>query len=278
MGITALVAILVTGGGLAVVQRERIAAALTGAVAPTPTPAQVSEPAKTSEPAKSSDRITQAATNGARRPTGPSLKPVSTVAQRAILFEESSGGAQGLQSYEGTVTWRTESFSPSPDLPPDIGIRGDIQIPDRHMAVSFTLRRNQDTALPASHTIEISFTLPPDFAYGGVSNVPVIRMKQTEGAQGAPLAGLSVRVSPTYFLIGLSAVSADKQRNLQLLQTLPWIDIPIVYTNNKRGIIAFEKGSAGDQAFQDAFKAWGEFIPVPPPPMPMTPPDSAPAQ
>ncbi|OYZ85907.1 MAG: hypothetical protein B7Y01_05480 [Xanthobacter sp. 17-67-6] len=155
-----------------------------------------------------------------------------------------------------------------------------MQIPERRMALSFVLRRNTDQTLPASHTIEIGFTLPADFPYGGITNVPGIRMKQTEAAQGAPLVGLSVRVNPTYFLVGLSAVPADRQRNIQLLQTRPWIDIPVVYTNNKRAIIAFEKGVPGEQAFQDAFTAWGEWQPqaaAPPPPLdagtaPMTAP------
>ncbi|WP_332118149.1 hypothetical protein [Azorhizobium caulinodans] len=209
---------------------------------------------------KSTDRVTQA--GGAARPAQPAQAPRApgqATTTRALLFEESPGNAQQIQQFEGTVTWKTETVSGGPGQPPDIGIRAEIQIPERKINVSFTLRRNLDQTLPASHTIEINFALPPDFPYGGVANVPVVRVKQTESAQGAPLAGLSVKVSSTSFLVGLSAAQVDKERNLQLLQTRPWIDIPIVYTNNKRAIIAFDKGAAGTQAFQDAFSAWGEL-------------------
>ncbi|MFG1462717.1 hypothetical protein V5F77_07415 [Xanthobacter sp. DSM 24535] len=225
-------------------------------------------PRSAGEPAKSTDRVAQASGEAARRPPPMPQRP-STGTQRAVLFEESASGPQGLQSYEGTVTWKTETFNAGPGLPPDTGIRAELQIPERRMALSFVLRRNTDQTLPASHTIEIGFTLPPDFPYGGITNVPGIRMKQTEAAQGAPLVGLSVRVNPTYFLVGLSAVPADRQRNIQLLQTRPWIDIPVVYTNNKRAIIAFEKGAPGEQAFQDAFTAWGEWQPQPTTPPPL---------
>lgn len=266
-----LIGILIAGGAYAVVNRETL---FGGTERPaTSAPATPAPEAQRQDQPKSSDRVSQSGAAPAQRPSAPGPRQGVT-AQRAYLFEEAAGGAQGLQTYEGTVTWKTETFNAGPGLPPDVGIRADVQIPGR-LGATFTLRRNADAALPASHTIEISFTLPPDFAYGGISNVPGIRMKQTESAQGAPLAGLSVRVNPTYFLVGLSAVSVDKDRNLQLLQSRPWIDVPIVYTNNKRAILAFEKGPAGEQAFQDAFTAWGEWIPQVPPPMSATPAPSA---
>jgi hypothetical protein len=36
------------------------------------------------------------------------------------------------------------------------------------------------------------------------------------------------------------------------------IDMPIVYNNNWRAILQLEKGTAGEQAFQQAFAAWQE--------------------
>jgi hypothetical protein len=124
------------------------------------------------------------------------------------------------------------------------------------MTVTWSLRRNTDQALPASHTIEVMFNLPADFAGGGIANVPGILMKQSEQARGTPLAGLAVKVTNGFFLIGLSAVEADMQRNIQLLKDRPWFDIPIVYTNGGRAILAMEKGPPGDRAFADAFAAW----------------------
>ena len=124
------------------------------------------------------------------------------------------------------------------------------------MTVTWSLRRNTDKALPASHTIEIMFDLPADSPGGGIANVPGILMKQAEQARGTPLSGLAVKVTNGFFLIGLSAVDTDVQRNMQLLKDRSWFDIPVVYTNGGRAILAMEKGPPGDRAFGEAFAAW----------------------
>ena len=135
-------------------------------------------------------------------------------------------------------------------------MRGDIDVPERKMTMTLSLRRNTDQSLPASHTIEIMFNLPADSPSGGVQNVPGVLMKQAEQTRGVPLAGLAVKVTPGFFLIGLSALETDMQRNMQLLKERAWFDIPIIYNNNRRAILAMEKGTPGEQAFAEAFAAW----------------------
>ena len=194
----------------------------------------------------------------AQPPTAaPKSQGGPTTAQRVVLYEEDPGNPQGKQ-YIGTATWRTETISPGSGLAPELQIRADVTIPERNMTVTWSLRRNTDQALPASHTIEIMFNLPPDFAGGGVANVPGVLMKESEQARGVPLAGLAVKVTNGFFLIGLSAVDADVQRNMQLLKERPWFDVPVVYNNGGRAILALEKGPSGDRAFADAFAAWGK--------------------
>src|SRR5262249_19882127 len=103
---------------------------------------------------------------------------------------------------------------------------------------------------------EIMFKVPPDFPAGGISNVPGILMKQAEQTRGVPLKGLAVKVTPGFYLIGLSNVKVDKDYNLQSLKERNWFDIPVVYNNNRRAIIAMEKGIPGAHVFAEAFKAW----------------------
>jgi hypothetical protein len=122
--------------------------------------------------------------------------------------------------------------------------------------MTWSLRRNSDPNLPASHTVEIMFRLPQDFSSGGVSNVPGILMKQAEQSRGQALSGLAVKVTTGFFLIGLSSTESDRERNIQLLKERAWFDIPVVYNNNRRAILALEKGTPGERAFADAFKAW----------------------
>jgi hypothetical protein len=188
-------------------------------------------------------------------PSGQTRPPEIPVAQRVVLYEEDPTDPAGKQ-YVGTAVWRTETVSPGPGQPPDVVIRANIEIPDRQMKVAWSLRRNTDKSLPASHTVDLMFTLPPDFPHGGVANIPGLLMKQAEQTRGVPLAGQSVKVTTGYFLIGLSSVESDLQRNVQLLKERTWFDIPIVYTDGRRAILAVEKGSPGETAFAEAFNAW----------------------
>ncbi len=204
---------------------------------------------------KFSGRVPQEQSAGQAPGTAPGSQTAPAVAQRVVLYEEDPNDPQGRR-FVGSAIWRTETVSPGPGLAPELAVRADVEIPERRMTMTWSLRRNTDKTLPASHTVEIMFNLPADFPGGGVANVPGILMKQSEQARGTPLAGLAVKVTNGFFLIGLSAVDADLQRNVQLLKERPWFDIPVVYANGGRAILAMEKGPPGDRAFAEAFAAW----------------------
>jgi hypothetical protein len=242
--------------GLAWWQRDRILALLqpkpTTTVATTPSaPAAPGAPT----PGKIDDRLP----SDGNRPTptpGQPAGPVAAVAQRVVLYEEDPADPQGRRMV-GSVIWRTESVSPGPGQPPEQAVRADIDVPERRMAMTLSIRRNADKSLPASHTVEVVFNLPADFPFGGVANVPGLLLKQAEQARGAPLAGLTVKVTNGFFLIGLSSVESDKERNIQLLRERPWFDIPMVYNNGRRAILAVEKGTPGERVIGDALTSWG---------------------
>lgn len=190
-----------------------------------------------------------------QQPTPAPSAPGPLVAQRAILYEEGSDQQSGEQ-IEGAVVWRTESVSVGQGQPLETALRGDIDIPGRNLKATVTIRRNVDATLPASHTIEVQFKLPENFPNAGVANVPGILMKTDEATRGAPVSGLSVRVTSGFFLIGLSNIENERAANEQLLRERSWIDVPILYDNGRRAVLTLEKGTPGAQAFNDAFAAW----------------------
>jgi uncharacterized protein len=191
---------------------------------------------------------------GSLSPGQPSVvKPQSV--QKAVLYEEEPTDPNGRR-FVGSVVWRAETVSPGPGLPPDLAVRADVEVPERKLTMSWSLRRNIDKSLPASHTIELIFKVPPDFPAGGISSVPGILLKQVEQTRGVPLSGLGVKVTDSFFLIGLSSVEAERERNIQLLKDRPWFDIPINYQNGRRAILAMEKGILGESVFTEVFAAW----------------------
>jgi hypothetical protein len=251
IGLGVIVLLLVAIGGGLYWQRGKIGPMISGLFSKSST--TTAPQATTAQPPRSTkipDRVGQQDQNGA-------TPQEAIVTQRVVLYEEDPSDSAGKRSV-GTVAWRAETVSPSAGQPPDRAVRADISIPERGMQVVWSLRRNSDKDLPASHTISIQFTLPPNFSHGGISEIRGVLMKQAEQTRGVSLAGIAVKVTNNFFLVGLSSTDTDVQRNIQLLKERQWFDIAIVYTDGRRAILAVEKGNPGDRAFTDAFAAWGQ--------------------
>ncbi|MBZ0228402.1 MAG: hypothetical protein K8F58_08120, partial [Bauldia sp.] len=174
------------------------------------------------------------------------------VAQKAILYEEPlDGAANGVTAINAAVTWRFIENGPNgPE------IEASLQVPERGMKIRFSLHRNTDDTLPASHLVEVVVDTPADFPGKAVSSVPRIVLKPTEEARGQPLVGAAAKVADGFFWIALSAADADVVGNLQLISERNWIDLPLVYDTGQRAILTFEKGTPGDRVLQKALAAW----------------------
>ena len=69
------------------------------------------------------------------------------------------------------------------------------------MKVTINIRKNTDSALPASHLVEVIIDTPADFPGGGIKSVPAFVMKPTEEARGQPLDGAAAKVADGFFWI-----------------------------------------------------------------------------
>jgi hypothetical protein len=187
-------------------------------------------------------------------PSGDSLP----IAQKVTLLEEAPPGATQPVQSSGKVIWQmVKEPSPQPGAPDITRIRGRIEIPSRGLVLNLTIEPNSDQSLPASHLIKLEFKLPPNFDAKSVARVPGMIMKSSEEATGGdPLVGATARLSGTQFWIALAAPEADRNRNLQLMKSRGWIDIPFVYDTNRRAMLTIEKAGAGDRVFNDAIAAW----------------------
>jgi hypothetical protein len=169
----------------------------------------------------------------------PTLPPTA----RAILYEEEPHNPNGRR-YNGSVTWRAETVATG-----QLSIRADIKIPQRQLSVVWKLSRNTDPEVQASHLIDIVFNRD-------IGNVVGMLAKDSEQARGARLAGIAVKGKQAAFVIGL--YPDDVQQNVELLKDGSWFDIPLVYSNGGRAIIAVEKGEIGNRLLAEAFSSWGQ--------------------
>jgi hypothetical protein len=260
-----LIAVLGVGAGYAYVNRDTLVPQFQALLGDARSPQSVVELPKIEERVAPIAGPGMPAVPGAEPAAPPAVAPRSvapvavtaTGTQDALLYEEAAGENGSDIMHRGRIDWSLETDT-SAGAGPETVIRGTADFPSRDLQAAITIRRNLDQALPASHTIEIVFDTPPDFPFGEVGSIGGILMKPSEPEQGQPLAGAAARVTSGFFLVGLSGLPEDLQRNVALLQERSWIDVPILYTNGKRAILSVAKGEDGEQAFSEAFEAWGE--------------------
>jgi hypothetical protein len=219
-------------------------------------PGPVAQSEEPPQPGKIEDRIG----GGAGAPAVGAPSSAATVrsenaAQQAILYEEDAANPQVPKAAVGRVSWRLEPVSTGQGQPLDTAIRADIEVKDAGFSLGLLFRRNLDPSLPASHTVELTFTTPVGDPGRVVRDVGLLQFKQDVSARGTPIAGLPVPVRENLFLIGFSNLPADIERNLDLMRR-EWLDLPIRFASGQRAIVSFQKGAAGTQVVADALRQW----------------------
>ena len=68
--------------------------------------------------------------------------------------------------------------------------------------------------------------------------------------------GLLVASAAVVLMVFLFFIGSEQKMNMTLLRERGWLDVPIVYRDGRRAILAFEKGPVGERAFRRAFAAW----------------------
>lgn len=157
-------------------------------------------------------------------------------AETAVLYQEIPG-APGRRT-EGTVEWQAS----------ENGVTALARFPKKP-SISLLFKKNDNSSVPATHVIDITFTP----CTGVVSKIPGVLSKPEETMRGTPLAGLSVKYGCDRFVIGLSTTPEDRERNSDLIVLNDWLDIPVVYSNGRRSILAIKKGNIGSPAIAALF-------------------------
>jgi hypothetical protein len=209
-------------------------------------PAAPATPATPSRPAQNSQPPAQGQAQG----------PEVAVAQRAILYIETPENPQQPRAVAGRVFWRLDSESAGQGRPVETIVRATIEIPEGGLGLDFTIRRNTDSAFPASHIIGLRFTGSGSQPAEAIREIGVPQFKTDENERGAPLSAINSALGDNLFVAALSNVPIELERNTDLIMTRNWIDVPVRFASGRRGIITFEKGLSGNQTLADAFARW----------------------
>ncbi len=164
----------------------------------------------------------------------------------------------------GMVAWRTEQVKTS-DGREDLAIRADVDIPGSNLKLTMLLRRNLDPAVPASHLIDLTFIVPPDFIDGsGWGSIGTLAMAPNEMSGNAVvLLGRwrRMRIDGQY-VEELSDRPADICYNIVALNNNAWLAVYLNGAKRKPNVfhpaisLWFSKGETGQQVFEAVFAAW----------------------
>ena len=182
--------------------------------------------------------------------------PPKGLPARAILYEENSAAPHLPKTTQARAVWRLDNVNTGQGKPLETVVRATIEVPEPKMSLDIIIRRNQP-ALYASHTIELTFSTPPGDPARAVREVGLLKFKNEEPVKGMPVAGVPTAVGENLFLIGLSNLDSDVDCNRDLMRNRKWIDLPIRFASGQRAILSFEKGVAGEQVLNEAFRQWG---------------------
>ena len=215
----------------------------TASAAPSPGPEIAASPTATPEAAPSP---TTAST--------PNAAPTVPIASRAAMLVATVADAAKPSITVGTAVW---SIVPAPaGQPQGIGVKAEIDIPDLKLRASIILRKNFDASLPASHTIDLRVTFDPGSPIKGVKDIALPLMRRDDPPAADALAGVRVKISENYFLIGLNRADADLVRNVQEIAERGWFDFPMQLDDDRIAKLTFEKGSDGEKAVAQVLTAW----------------------
>ncbi|TRL35893.1 hypothetical protein [Rhizobium straminoryzae] len=190
--------------------------------------------------------------------TPPAATPAAA-GEKIFLYEEKIGQSS-LTSIAGTVTWSLQNETGDDGKPQPV-VQGRISVPERGMTALLTFKRNTDPSLPASHLVEFVFSLPPNFEGGSIESVQRISMKQSEQDRGDPLVAVPAKITPDFHMIALNDFPDARARNMDLLKSRNWLDVPIIYGTGRRALLTLQKGPEGIKAFDEAIRGWAALSP-----------------
>jgi cytoskeletal protein RodZ len=208
--------------------------------APTPPPASPEPAASANSPAPTQQPVSP--------PPVAQKTPVSNEG-RAFMVLEAQGSAPS--QFEGKVKW---AFAPDPAIKGQNALKALISFDTAGLTVDFSIARNLDAKLDASHTVMVIFEPKGDI--GNVKEMSAVEWRERESQNGTTLAGIVVPVQDNVFMIGLDKTDPAAARNLALLQTQKWMVFEIRFENGRRGAILVEKGANGEKTVADALASW----------------------
>ena len=206
-------------------------------------------PTRPAAPAQSQAANPPAANPAANPPAANGAVVTTPTTGRAFMVLEPAPGAPN--QFEGRVNW---SYLPDNTLGGQKSLRALIEFAGSTLSIDFSIARNADAALSASHTVMVIFDSRNGL--GNVLEMSAVEWREREDQVGGVLAGIVVPIQTNVFMIGLDKAEATVTRNLDLLRTQKWMVFEFRLETGRRGAVLVEKSAAGERAIAEALRDW----------------------
>jgi hypothetical protein len=175
-------------------------------------------------------------------------------ARAALLID--AGDPQKPKIDLGTAVWTLLPPGAGPAQAAGPAVQADVDIPELKMHATVTIRKNTDASLPATHTMDLRFSFADGADAKGFKDMALPQLRRDDTPNGEAVSGVRVKISDSYFLVGLTRSDTDLAHNLDLLSSRNWLDFPLLFNDDHVAKLTFEKGPTGQAVIAQAVAAW----------------------
>lgn len=185
----------------------------------------------------------------------PPQTPAVAPQRAAILVQAAVNDQQNVQTHVGSTSWRLEE-SRRPGAGGLPALRADVDLPAVGLRLVFLIEKNNDATLRASHMLTFRFVPQEGARLPAVAEIGAPQMRNESAPAVEPLAGALAKITDQIYIVALSADPALAARNLDVLRSRGWFDVPMRLADGRIAKITLEKGPAGERLLSQALDAW----------------------
>ena len=195
------------------------------------------------------DGFAQSATSSRPAPS------ISGVQRAALLVQAAVNEQQNVETHVGSASWRLEE-SRRPGNSGIPALRADIDLPGVGLRLIFLIEKNNDTTLRASHMLTFQFLPQEGSRLPPVAEIGSPQMRNEAAPAVEPLAGASAKITDQIYIVALTSDPVPLGRNLALIRSRGWFDVPMRLSDRRIAKITVEKGQLGERLLAQALDAW----------------------
>ncbi len=124
------------------------------------------------------------------------------------------------------------------------------------IGLQLVLRQNEDSSLPVDYIAALHF----NGTKAAVSKVYGLAVRAGAATRDFELDGLAVKVTDSYWLVGLVDQDLGSGNNLRLLEGADALAVPVLLLDGQKAVFVLQKGNEGRAVFTRVLDRWNKTM------------------